>query len=280
MKRTVDEIIDGLISEIKTNDKLNPKILDKNNDYASCNFVARSTGIISGTKISQLVYRKLSNKINFEILKKDGEFVNRGDVIAVISGPVDEILKGENLSLSFIRYMSGISSVTKKYELELINTGAILEYSSYATPGLEDLAINAFLSGGGKLNNNDKKCFVITRNLRARFDSYDEIIKKIKTIDKNIKLIIEISNDEELEEVLNIPGIIIRICSNKYEFMLQASKKIDKRKNMELLGEIDLKKIRTLAINGYSKFLIPSLTESAPSFPIDMCFYKRPKVKK
>lgn len=280
MRKTIDEIIDGLIKELKENEKMAPKVFEKNNDYASCNYVSRSTGVVSGTKVSQLVYRKLSNKITFEMLKKDGEFINRGDVIAVISGPVDEILKAEHLALSFIRYMSGIASLTRKYLMELNGTPAEIEYSDYSAPGLDELAKRAFVDGGGILEDPNRKQYVLTRNIRARFDSYEDAIKKIKEVDKTFKPIIEVSNLEELNEALETNGATIRICSNKYEFLLNAASLIDKRKNIEAFGDIDLKKIRSLALKGYAKFLIPSLTDAAMAFPIDMCFYKRPKIKK
>ena len=55
-----------------------------------------------------------------KILKEDGTYVNRGDVICVISGPINEILRVSDLALNFVRYMSGIASAVAKYHARII----------------------------------------------------------------------------------------------------------------------------------------------------------------
>ena len=276
MKKTIEEIIDGLVSDIKIKDKKILKVFEKNNDVASCNYVSRTTGVVSGIKYSQYFYKKLSNKISFTILKEDGEFVNRGDVIAVITGPVNEILKGEKIGLEFVRVSSGISSITKKYVQELVGTNANIIFSEYAIPGLEELCINAFRLGGGTFFEENKK-YVLTRNIRTRFDSYDEAIEKIKEIDSSLKAVIEIENEDDFIEAMHSKCDSIRVCSNKIDFLKKISTLNSTNKPLEALGNYELKAIRGLTKLGYKNLLIPALTDEANALSIDLCFYKRVK---
>ena len=43
-----------------------------------------ANGVVSGVNVAQYIFKRSSSKIGFKILKNDGEYVNRGDVICVI----------------------------------------------------------------------------------------------------------------------------------------------------------------------------------------------------
>ncbi len=275
MKKTIDELIDGLISEIKNNETITKKLLDKNNDNVSCNFVSRTTGVISGIHYSQYIYKRINSKISFQILREDGEFVNRGDVIAVITGPMADILRGQNLALNFVRFLSGIASITRKAKLELVNTGCELVYSSFANPIYEEAIKKAFIDGGGIVNNN--KTYVITRNIRTRFDNYQEIFDRIHNLDPELEIIIEVDNVADLLEVSNIlnKNKRIRVCTNKDNILEECSK--FGLKHLEAMGDYDIKKIRSIASMGYKSLIIPYLTCDNNNLNIEMCFYRRIK---
>ena len=275
MKKTIDELIDGLISEIKNNETITKKLLDKNNDNVSCNFVSRTTGVISGIHYSQYIYKRINSKISFQILREDGEFVNRGDVIAVITGPMADILRGQNLALNFVRFLSGIASITRKAKLELVNTGCELVYSSFANPIYEEAIKKAFIDGGGIVNNN--KTYVITRNIRTRFDNYQEIFDRIHNLDPELEIIIEVDNVADLLEVSNIlnKNKRIRVCTNKDNILEECSKY--GLKHLEAMGDYDIKKIRSIASMGYKSLIIPYLTCDNNNLNIEMCFYRRIK---
>ena len=275
MKKTIDELIDGLISEIKNNETITKKLLDKNNDNVSCNFVSRTTGVISGIHYSQYIYKRINSKISFQILREDGEFVNRGDVIAVITGPMADILRGQNLALNFVRFLSGIASITRKAKLELVNTGCELVYSSFANPIYEEAIKKAFIDGGGIVNNN--KTYVITRNIRTRFNNYQEIFDRIHNLDPELEIIIEVDNVADLLEVSNIlnKNKRIRVCTNKDNILEECSKY--GLKHLEAMGDYDIKKIRSIASMGYKSLIIPYLTCDNNNLNIEMCFYCRIK---
>lgn len=275
MKKTIEQYLDELILNIKEDNSPINTIFKKNNDVASCNFIARSTGVVSGVNVAQYIFKKSNNKIGFKILKDDGDFVNRGDVICVISGSINEILKAEQLALNFVRYMSGIASSVAKFKLELANLDTELLYSGHSAPGLEDFAAMAFVHGGGILHEENKNYCVITSNTIARFESIDDAIKAVKEVDKSIKPIVEVNDQVEFEDALFSTAPIIRLNTNKEQVIKNCSIINNDKKILELQSEVELKRLRLTAKLGYKYIVIPSLSDAAKSLPIDLSFYKR-----
>lgn len=275
MRKQIEQYIEELVLEIKEDDSPVYEIFSKNTDVVSCNFVARTTGVVSGTKIAQMVYKKINPKISFKILKEDGSFVNRGDVICVMSGLMNDLYKGEALALNFVRYMSGIASSVAKYNQELHDLDTVLLYSGFAAPGLEEFAQIAFVDGGGSLREDNKNYCVLNSNTIARFESIDDAVHKLRVIDRSLKPIIEVNDQLEFEDALFSSAPVIRVTSNKEQFINNCTIINDGKKILELCSEVDLKKVRSIAKSGYKYIIIPSLSDGSKSLPIEMCVYKR-----
>ena len=274
----MDNLIEKYVLDLVKNLKEEPnpayEIFKKNGEVASCNFIARTTGVVSGVDVVQLFYKKLSPKISFKILKENGKFVNRGDVICVISGPIYEILRGEQISINIIRYMSGIASAVAKYNIELTSLDTKLLFSGHASPGLEMLAEQAFLDGGGFLREENKNYCVLNSNTIARFETIDDAINALKSLDKPLKPIIEVNDENEFENAMHSSAQIIRVTTSK-EQIIKNCALINNRKILEVQSEIELRHVRSVAKMGYKYIIIPSLSDSAKSLPIDLNFYKR-----
>ena len=275
MKKTIEQYIDELIMNIKEEVDPIKEILKKETEDVSCNFIARTTGVVSGVRVAQYVFKRSNSKIGFKILKEDGSFVNRGDVICVISGPINEILKVEKLALSFVRYMSGIASAVAKYKIEISDLETQLLYSGHAAPGLESFAEMAFVDGGGILHEENKNYCVLTSNTIARFESVNEAIKAIKDVDKSIKPVIEVNDQIEFEEALFSNAPVIRLNTTKEQVIKNCSIINNDKKILELQSEIELRHIRVIAKMGYKYIIIPSISDAAKSLSIDLSFYKR-----
>ena len=275
MKKTIEQYLDELILNIKEDNNPINTLFKKNNDVASCNFIARSTGVASGVSVAQYIFKKSNSKIGFKVLKDDGDYVNRGDVICVISGPINEILKVQELALNFVRYMSGIASSVAKFNLELANLNTELLYSGHAAPGLEEFAAMAFVHGGGILHEENKNYCVLTCNTIARFESIDDAIKAVKEVDKSIKPIVEVNDQSEFEDALFSTAPVIRLNTSKEQVIKNCSIINNDKKLLELQSEVELKHLRLTAKLGYKYIIIPSLSDAAKSLPVDLSFYKR-----
>lgn len=54
-----------------------------------------------------------------ELHKKDGDLVEKGEIIATVQGPIASLLTAERVILNVIQRMSGIATMTRKAVLAL-----------------------------------------------------------------------------------------------------------------------------------------------------------------
>ncbi|MFH1288523.1 MAG: hypothetical protein ABII25_07500, partial [bacterium] len=76
---------------------------------------AKEQGIVACLFIVKDVYSLINKNVKISFLKRDGDKVKNGDVIANIFGPADSILKGERVALNFLQHFSGIATLSKKF---------------------------------------------------------------------------------------------------------------------------------------------------------------------
>ena len=101
-----------LIEDIGTGDLSTDLVFDTEL-RASGNFVAKDDGVVCGTEIIDMVYSFFSDDYNITLLKKDGESVKKGEIIATVEARVATMLSGE--------------SANGKYPLESVTTMATID---------------------------------------------------------------------------------------------------------------------------------------------------------
>ena len=84
----VDDLIRSAIKEdINYIDVATDLLLDPNTT-ATANFLAKADGVLCGLDVALRVFTLLSSSFTFEVYKKDGDLLKKGDVIAKVTGPV------------------------------------------------------------------------------------------------------------------------------------------------------------------------------------------------
>ena len=77
--------------------------------------IANQDGIIGGIEFTKSTFKVFDNKIQFQIKKKDGSQVKKGQIIAMIKGDSKNILICERVALNYLTHISGIASYTNKF---------------------------------------------------------------------------------------------------------------------------------------------------------------------
>ena len=269
-----EDIVNKLIEEINAETTEKNKILFEDKASSSAAIIARATGVVSGLDICKELCKAVNKKLTLEVLKKNSEFVNRGDVIAVITGPIIDIFKVENIIVEVIKYMSGIASAVRKYKLELTDLPTNIMYEGHTVPTLDPLAKIAFIDGGGVVN--EETDLVITNNTVSIYDDLNQIINILKAHDyKERRLVIAVNNKMEFEEAYLTKIHTIRIKSNNFKLIEELMEINRDEKKIEVEGEIELKKVRAVAKLGVSNLIIPSLSDGAKALNVELCFYKK-----
>src|SRR5574344_1413546 len=113
--------------------------------------IIKEDGIIAGIKVAKEVFRRFDPEMKVEVLIEDGTKVKKGDIAMVVTGRVRSLLQTERLMLNIMQRMSGIATMTHKYQQALIDAGTkthVLD-TRKTTPGMRMLEKEAVKIGGG-----------------------------------------------------------------------------------------------------------------------------------
>lgn len=111
--------------------------------------VAREPLVVCGLGMVQMVLDSYGQNSHFEAHAKDGQPLNTGDVIGILSGPSALLLQAERILLNFLQHLSGIAMETRLYADALRDSPTVLLDTRKTLPGYRVLQKYAFACGGG-----------------------------------------------------------------------------------------------------------------------------------
>ena len=207
--------------------------------------IAKEDGILAGIEFAKEVYN-LVGGCKLENFVKDGASIKKGDIIAIVYGNGKSILKAERLSLNIIQRLSGIATLTNKYVEKIKDTGVKLLDTRKTTPGFRAFEKYAVKVGGGDNHRFALYDMVMIKdNHIALAGSITEAVNQIKKkVSPMVKIEVEVSSFEQLEEALKNPVDVIMLDNMSATDVKKAVKLINKSKLVEVSGNITIENIR------------------------------------
>lgn len=111
----------------------------------------KDEGIFAGVEIAKQIFHKFDPTLNVEVYIQDGAPVKPGDIVMSVKGKEQSLLQTERLMLNILQRLSGIATMTHKYQQALIDAGTktrVLD-TRKTTPGMRMLEKEAVRIGGG-----------------------------------------------------------------------------------------------------------------------------------
>lgn len=111
----------------------------------------KDEGIFAGVEIAKQIFHKFDPTLNVEVYIQDGAPVKPGDIVMSVKGKEQSLLQTERLMLNILQRMSGIATMTHKYQQALIDASTktrVLD-TRKTTPGMRMLEKEAVRIGGG-----------------------------------------------------------------------------------------------------------------------------------
>ena len=113
-------------------------------------FLAKADGVLCGLSVALRVFELLDPAFRAQRFHADGDTLQKGDIIAELSGSTAMLLKGERTALNLIQHMSGIATATAQAVRLVEGTHASITDTRKTLPGLRSLQKYAVVCGGGK----------------------------------------------------------------------------------------------------------------------------------
>ena len=147
--KLIDQLIDLAIKEDIASGDVTTNSIIPAHSRAIAEMKMKADGVVSGLKVIRRVYERFEKDIVWTPLVKDGDRVQKGEIILRIEASYRCLLLGERLSLNILQRMSGIATETAKYVKELAGTRTQLLDTRKTAPGLRLLDKMAVKDGGG-----------------------------------------------------------------------------------------------------------------------------------
>jgi nicotinate-nucleotide pyrophosphorylase (carboxylating) len=238
--------------------------------------LVKDDGILAGVELAIEIFKTVDSGLTCRIFKKDGDSIQKGDIVLEVSGAARSILTAERLVLNCMQRMSGIATKTHQLLQLLKGTKTQLLDTRKTTPNFRLLEKWAVKIGGG---------------VNHRIGLYDMIMLKDNHIDmaggieraiiqtkeylratnRNLRIEIETRTLEEVRQVLNIGGVDIIMLDNMSPAEMKvAVSEINGRYVTEASGGITEENIREVAETGVDFISVGALTHSIKSLDLSL----------
>ncbi|MCO4814017.1 MAG: carboxylating nicotinate-nucleotide diphosphorylase [Flavobacteriales bacterium] len=272
----IEEIIENALKEdIGDGDHSSLSCVPEN-AIGTAKLLVKDEGIIAGVELAEKIFKTFDPNLEVKVFIKDGDKVKFGDIGFEVTGSSRSILSTERLVLNFMQRMSGIATQTNQIVQLIKGTDVKLLDTRKTTPGIRYMEKWAVRIGGG---------------YNHRFALYDMIMLKdnhvdyaggvklaiqrandyLKKTNKNLKIEIEVRNEQELAEAIEI-GKVDRIMLDNFspERIVAALKTIPDSFEVEASGGITLDTIRSYAETGVDYISVGALTHSFESLDMSL----------
>lgn len=237
-------------------------------------FIAKEAGIVCGLPLLQRVFELLDPTISTEYLVSEGDTLQKGDIIAEISGNARGILTGERVALNFLQLLSGIATRTKKAVEEVSTTKAIITDTRKTTPGLRIIEKYAVRIGGGSSHryNLAEGVLIKDNHISAAGGITEAIARARARASHMLKIEVEVENFQQIEEALQNGADIIMLDNMSIKDMQKAVHLIDGRALVEASGNMGEKNLLAVAETGVDLISIGGLTHTIRALDISLRF--------
>ncbi|MFR7854909.1 MAG: carboxylating nicotinate-nucleotide diphosphorylase [Acutalibacteraceae bacterium] len=267
----IDDIIKtALLEDINYIDMAADNLLD-DSMISTARYIAKASGTLCGIDVALRVFELLGG-FTFKKYKNDGDRLEKGDIIAELTGPTKNLLKGERTSLNLLQHMSGIATMTAEAVEQVKGTAATVTDTRKTLPGLRALQKYAVTCGGGKNHRFNLSDAAMLKD--NHIDACGSITKAVSTlrskIGHTVKIEVETRNLDEVAEALATGCEIIMLDNMDCETMKKAVEMTNGKALLEASGNITAETIRKVAETGVDIISIGALTHSVKAFDISL----------
>ena len=234
--------------------------------------VAKADMVAAGIDVFRETFLFQNPEIRFSGCLEDGCEVGRGDILAGLSGRLEDILAAERTALNFLQRMCGVATLTRQFVKAVAGTGARILDTRKTAPGLRILDKYAVRVGGG-LNHRFALYdgVLIKDNHIAAAGGIGEAVKRAKgKIPHLLKIEVEVKSHGEVREALAAGADAVMLDNMDLDAMEEAIRLIAGKIPVEASGNVTLANVRRIAETGVDFISVGALTHSVTAADISL----------
>ena len=273
----IDELIKTALNEDINYIDSTTDLLIPDDDVSEAYYLAKDSGVLAGTEIAARVFELLDKNIEVKFLFKDGDRVQKGDIVAEFKGSTSALLKGERTALNLIQHASGIATYTRKCVDLVEGTRASIADTRKTLPGLRPLQKYSVVAGGGRNHRYNLTDAAMLKD--NHIDAYGGITAAVNALREKaghmLQIEVEARTLEDVKEALDCKVNVIMLDNMSNEEMKKAVEMTAGQAKLEASGNVTLENIREIAETGVDIISLGALTHSVKAFDISMKWRKK-----
>ena len=238
--------------------------------------IIKEDGILAGVEIAEKVLHKVDPSIKMTVMINDGASVKKGDIAFTAEGPIRSLLIAERTMLNIMQRMSGVATMTRRYQDELKGLKTRVLDTRKTTPGMRMLEKDAVKIGGGTNHRIGLFDMILIKDNHIDFaGGIEKAIQRAndycKANGKNLKIEVEVRSLDDIRRVLKHGGVD-RIMFDNFtpELTKEAVELVAGKAETESSGGITLENLRSYGEAGVDFISVGALTHSVKG--LDMSF--------
>ena len=237
--------------------------------------IVKEPGIIAGVEMAKKVFDKFDPELKMTVYINDGAEVKPGDIAFEVEGRVRSLLQTERVMLNIMQRMSGIATVTAKYQKMLEGLKTKVLDTRKTTPGLRMLEKEAVRIGGGCNHRIGLFDMILIKDNHVDFaggikEAVESAKKYCKETGRDLKIELEVRNEDEIKQALEVGVDRIMLDNFTPERTREAVKMINGAVEIESSGGITFDTLRAYGECGVDFISVGALTHSVKG--LDMSF--------
>ncbi|HEX2973334.1 MAG TPA: carboxylating nicotinate-nucleotide diphosphorylase [Tepidisphaeraceae bacterium] len=240
---------------------------------------ARAEGVFAGTAVLPRLLERTAPEVrlNRTSLIHDSKRLHPGQIVALIAGPVEQVLSAERTILNFMQRLCGVASLTRKFVEAVAGTRAKIYDTRKTLPGWRDLDKYAVRCGGGFNHRVGLYDAILAKDNHLATVPLDELAGFLRQlIDRANRLnpkptfiCIEADNLLMLERMLPVEGIDIILLDNfnpdqmRKAVAMRDAAGLHGKVELEASGGVNLNNVHDVAATGVERISVGALTHSS-----------------
>ena len=272
MKLNVDPLLMSALREDITSEDVSANSIMRHSQTGEADLICKEDGIICGLQIFERVFELLDPDTVTEFYVKDGERVEKGQLMAKIRGDIRVLLCGERTALNYLQRMSGIATYTSQVASYLEGSRTKLLDTRKTTPNNRIFEKYAVKTGGGKNHRLNLSDGVMLKD--NHIGAAGGVGKAVEMAREYVPFVRKIEVETEtldmVREAVEAGADIIMLDNMTYDQMKEAIGIIDGRAEVEVSGNVTKENIAALADLGVDYISSGALTHSAPILDLSL----------
>ncbi len=276
-RHQIERVVDLALEEDAPFGDLTSEAFVPASALATADLVAREPGVLAGLEVFSIAMSRRDFAVKVTTAVADGARFETGDVLASVSGPARSLLLAERVSLNLMQRMSGIATLTARYDEAVADTAARVVDTRKTTPGLRALERHAVVCGGGHNHRFSLSDAVMAKDNHLATVDPDDLTGAIRaaaaSLPHTTHIEVEVDRLEQIEPVL-ASGEVDTIMLDNFSLdeLRQGVAQVAGRAIVEASGGITLDTIADVAATGVDVISVGALTHSVRALDLGLDF--------